>query len=94
MPGSDCGRPPGPILAEKELLEVFLEEEEIDRDEKAEDNDELRPGPTLAIALTAGLTVLDEGGAGVFFLIGSAPISSHVLLFDAGSGTGHNLSEQ
>lgn len=84
---SDCGRPPGPTLAENELLEVFLDEDEFDREEKEEENDGLRLGPAFAVVLTAELIVLDEGGAGIFLLIGSAAISTNVLLFGTGSGT-------
>ncbi len=73
---------------------MFLEEAEDDRDEKTEDSDELRPGPVFAVALTAGLTVVVEGGAGGFFLIGSPAMSARVLLLNAGSETSHELSKQ
>jgi hypothetical protein len=73
-------------------LEVFLEAEEFDRDETEEENEELRFGPAFPAALTAGLTVLEEGGAEAFFLVGSAAFSTSVFLFDGGSGTGHGLS--
>lgn len=83
-----------PTLVEKELLEVFLEDE-VDRDENVEESDELRPSPAFAVALAAGSTVLEEGGAGAsFFLIGSPAVSVGVLLFEAGSGTSHELSKQ
>jgi hypothetical protein len=84
---------PGPTLAENELLEVLLEAEEFDRDENVDESDELRPGPAFAVALIAGVTILDEGGAGWFFLKGSPAVSTNVLLFGAGSGTAHELSE-
>jgi hypothetical protein len=91
---NNCGRTPEPTLAEKELLEVFLEVEEFDRDDTEDEKDELRPGPAFAVVLTAGLTVLVEGGAGMLFLMGSPAFSTNVLLFDGGSGTGEELSEQ
>jgi hypothetical protein len=50
-PCNDCGRPAAPVLAENELLDVFLEEEEFDREEKEEESDEFRPGPMLAVVL-------------------------------------------
>jgi hypothetical protein len=73
-------------------LEVFLDAKEFDRDEMEEESEELRPGPAFAVALTAGLTVLEEGGAEAFFLVGSAAFSTNVFLFDGGSGTGNRLS--
>lgn len=81
------------MLAEKELFDVFLDEEEFDRDEKEEESDELRPRPVLATALTLGFNVLGAVGTGIFFLFGSPAGSATVLLFGAGSGTGRNLLE-
>ncbi len=72
---------------------MFLEAEEFDGDDTEEENDEFRPGPAFAVALTAGVTVLDEGGAGAVFLIDSPAVSTSVLLFGIGSGTGRKLSE-
>jgi hypothetical protein len=90
---SDWGRVLGPMLAENELLEVFLDAEELDRDRTEEEEDAFRVGPVFAIALTAELTVVEEGGAGRIFLIGSAAFSTSVLLFGAGSGTANRVSE-
>lgn len=75
-------------------MEVFLEEAEVARDENVEESDELRPSPAFAVALAAGSTILEEGGAGPFFFIGSPAVSAGVLLFDAGSGSSHELSKQ
>jgi hypothetical protein len=78
------------VLAEKELFDVFRDAEEFDRDEKEEESDELRPRPMLAAALTLGFNILDAVGTGIF-LFGSPAGSATILLFAAGSGTGHNL---
>ncbi len=75
-------------------MEVLLEAEEFDRDENEDDKDELRPGPAFAVALAAGVTVLDEGGAGWFFMIGSPAASTNVRLLGAGSGTAQEMSNK
>ena len=71
---------------------MLLEAEELDREDKDDEKDELRPGPAFAVALTAELTALVDGGAGGFFLMGSPAASTNVLLFGAGSGTARKLS--
>lgn len=84
---SDCGREPAPTLAEKELLDVFREVVEFERDENEEANDGLRDCSALVVLLAAEPTVLEGADAGALFLIGSPPFSTSVLLFDADSGT-------
>lgn len=72
---------------------MFLDEDEFARDETEDEKEELWLGPAFAVSVDAGLATLDEGGAVAVFLIGSPAVSTSVLLFDAGSGTGVNLSE-
>jgi hypothetical protein len=79
------------VLTEKALFDVFLDEEEFDRDETEEESDELRSRPLLATALILGFKVLGAVGTGIFFLFGSPAGSVTVLLFGAGSGTSHSL---
>lgn len=90
----DCGRTPEPTLVEKEPPDVFVDASIFGREETEEDRYGLRCGPAFAVALTAALTVEDEGGAASFFLIGSAASSATDRFFDASSGTIDRTSEQ
>ena len=78
---------PDPTLAEKEEVDVFRDDVDDGTLEETDDeNDVVRGGPASVVALTAGLTILELGGAAGFVLIVSPALSTNVFRFGAGSG--------